>query len=158
MSENLAQALLHAEHWFWASCVPTLIFLIFFTLCQSKSLLFGIFFGGGVGRFKTGFPCVAVAVLDLALSTRLALNSEIWPSLLSFGIKDVHYHCPALFYLFKKIHILFIVFCVCESVHVYTCALADSPWHSHRGQRTTWEFILLPCGFQGSIAGHQTWQ
>jgi hypothetical protein len=38
---------------------------------------FGFFLGGGErGEFKTGFLCVALAVLKLTLSTRLASNSE----------------------------------------------------------------------------------
>ena len=42
------------------------------------------FFGGGGGGgclfvclFETGFLCIALAVLELTLQTRLALNSEI---------------------------------------------------------------------------------
>jgi hypothetical protein len=43
--------------------------------------------------FLTGFLCVALAVLELTLLTRLASNSEIHlPLPLSAGIKGVHHH------------------------------------------------------------------
>ena len=45
------------------------------------------------GVFKTGFLCVALAVLELTLKTRLALNSEIRQLLPpSAGIKGVRHH------------------------------------------------------------------
>jgi hypothetical protein len=44
--------------------------------------------------FKTRFLCVALAVLKLALQTRLALNSQ--RSTCSAGIKGVHCQYPAL--------------------------------------------------------------
>jgi hypothetical protein len=43
--------------------------------------------------FETAFLCIALAVLELTLYTRLASNSEI--RLPSAGIKGVHHHRPA---------------------------------------------------------------
>jgi hypothetical protein len=46
--------------------------------------------------FETGFLCVALAVLELTLWTRLASNSEIaYLCLPSAGIKGVRHHHPA---------------------------------------------------------------
>jgi hypothetical protein len=45
-------------------------FFLFFCFCFLFLFLF-LFF------FETGFLCIALAVLDLTLQTRLALNSEI---------------------------------------------------------------------------------
>jgi hypothetical protein len=46
--------------------------------------------------FETGFLCIILAVLELTLQTRLALDSEIHlPLPLPAGIKGVCHHCPA---------------------------------------------------------------
>ena len=55
----------------WTCPLPPMSFLvssIFFCFFKNR-------FWGGV--FETGFLCVALAVLELTLYTRLALNSEI---------------------------------------------------------------------------------
>jgi hypothetical protein len=45
---------------------------------------------------KKGLLCVALAILELTLYIKLALNSEIHLPLyiLSAGIKGIHYHNP----------------------------------------------------------------
>ena len=49
-----------------------------------------------LGRFKTGFLCVALAIPKLTLYTKLALNSDLCLLLLpSARIKDVHPNYPA---------------------------------------------------------------
>ena len=52
---------------------------VWISCCSLCVCFFGCVFGQLVGFwfFKTGFFCVALAVLKLALQTRLALNSEI---------------------------------------------------------------------------------
>jgi hypothetical protein len=50
---------------------------------------------------ETGFFCIALAVLELTLYSRVALNSEIHlplPCLPSAGIKGVYHHCPAFLF------------------------------------------------------------
>jgi hypothetical protein len=65
------------------------------------SLFFSFFLGGGVGwggveGVNTGLLCVALAVLYLALWTRLALNTQrSTASFLSASIKGIHHHCLA---------------------------------------------------------------
>ena len=47
--------------------------------------------------FETGFLCVALAVWELSLQTRLVSNIEIYmPLPPSAGIKGVHYHTQDL--------------------------------------------------------------
>ena len=58
------------------------------------------------GGVETGFLCVALAILELTLKTRLASNSEI--HLPSAGIKGVHHYCLA-YLKFYKCH-LFVYF------------------------------------------------
>jgi hypothetical protein len=46
--------------------------------------------------FETGFLCAILAVLELTLWTKLALNSEIYLLYLpNAGIKGVHHHSLA---------------------------------------------------------------
>jgi hypothetical protein len=55
--------------------------------------------------FETGFLCVALAVLKLALKTSLALNPEILlPLLTSAGIKGVHHHHVCFILNYTYIH------------------------------------------------------
>jgi hypothetical protein len=61
----------------------------------SWGFVFGFFFFF-FWFFETGFLCVALAVLELTLWTRLASNSEIaYLCLPSAGIKGVRHHHPA---------------------------------------------------------------
>jgi len=63
--------------------------IAFFKHIHAPVCLFGFLF------FETGFLCVALAVLELTLKTRLALYSEIClPLPLSAGIKGVRHHAP----------------------------------------------------------------
>lgn len=63
------------------------------TAANSNSL---DFFCGGVGlvgKFRTGFLCVAIAVLEITSQTRLTLNTQLYlPRLLSAATKGVHHH------------------------------------------------------------------
>ena len=61
---------------------------------RAMSVLFFLFY---FWFFKAEFLCVVLAVLELALYTRLALNSQrsICLCLLSARIKGVCHHCPA---------------------------------------------------------------
>ena len=67
------------------------------------------------GGVETGFLCVALAILELTLKTRLASNSEI--HLPSAGIKGVQHYCLA-YLKFYKCH-LFVCLFVCFQDRVY---------------------------------------
>jgi hypothetical protein len=68
-------------------CTFVCVFPVCFFLHFKKSVIFVLFACLFVCLlacfvfFETGFLCVALAVLELTLWTRLALNSEIWPPL-----------------------------------------------------------------------------
>ena len=63
--------------------------------------------------FKTGFLCVALAVLELTLQTRLSSNSEIHLPLPS-KCWGMHHHCPAgpcfffCFFFLRFIYLLYV--------------------------------------------------
>jgi hypothetical protein len=52
--------------------------------------------------FETGFLCVALIVLELALQTRLASNSQNFACLCipSTGIKGMYHHCLTVIFIF----------------------------------------------------------
>jgi hypothetical protein len=56
---------------------------------------------------EAGSPCVALAVLELALLTRLALNSEIHLCLSSAETKGVSHHTQFFYYTLKFTGLLF---------------------------------------------------
>jgi hypothetical protein len=83
---------------------PPLLLFFFLLLLLSLSLSPSLF----LFLFETGFLCVALAVLELALWNRLALNSELLlPQPLSAGIKGMHHarlNSSALYCAFIEQH------------------------------------------------------
>ena len=89
MKNGRPQSVLHTVHGiliFTAVVEPLinlepLIWVCFFFLCLFCFVLFlffvCVFLLGGGGFLQTGFLCIALAVLELTLKTRLALNSDI---------------------------------------------------------------------------------
>ena len=84
-----------------------------------------------------GFLCVALAVLELTLQTKLALNSEIClPLLLSTGIKGMHHNrlAHSLLILAYKQYIYFSNMCsfkVCNRFIISQRSLAQNlPSHN----------------------------
>ena len=124
--------------WFLYVCLDFLL--------QFLYLIFGCVFGQLVGFwfFKTGFFCVALAVLKLDLQTRLALNSEIClplPHTPSTGNKGERaattittaWLKKLVFYLHAQVHsLVFLVYLVffrffCFQVRLNFLSLGPSP-------------------------------
>ena len=77
----------------------------------------GEFFGVGGGGVETGFLCIALAILELTLKTRLASNSEIH---LPLPPKFWDSRCaPLLPGLFEFLQVSFICLFVCFQNKVY---------------------------------------